>query len=162
MNRSRNRRNRGTVKTWYRVNPGERPNVGYGLFLTNPQLNPAYEFQMKCMGYNPLHVPNCNEVIEASKELLTALDKLFNDPTFQSVFLFAGKHGVCYEGQELNPYINYMKELLGWEEDEEDPVMTGDDNTEDFGASVMLFAGPPVGGTWPRDMKFGDKRRRRT
>lgn len=57
---------------------------------------------------------NINEdLYGATCDLLYELDKMFDDPHFQSVFVAAGKLGVTYKNETLKDVVERVKGQLG-------------------------------------------------
>lgn len=86
-----------------------------------------------------------DEIISGAKRLLEALERMFENPMYQSVFLAAAEKNVYFAGEDISPYFNNMKELLCIPEQVEDPVVDGDENTvEIISHEEALLYGPIV------------------
>ena len=96
-----------------------------------------------------LSVGEASQVLSTTAQLVEQLEKMFEDPSYQSVFLAASKHNVYYHGVELQPYIQELKRLLFEPEQVDDPVVNGDANTVVLTRQEVEHL---MYGVWPRDM----------
>lgn len=91
-------------------------------------------------------IDEVGDVLQPAEQLLAALERMFENPTYQSVFLAAAKNNVYFAGEDIQPYFENLKNVLCEEEQVEDPVVDGDKFTV-IDSTAAMYAGVWPGGT---------------
>jgi len=61
-----------------------------------------------------------DKLLLCSMNLLDCLTTMFEDPTYQSVFVMSAKHGIYYEGDGIEHEYMELYNLLNGEEESDD------------------------------------------